>query len=82
MMHKIKLREDFADAVLSGDKSFEVRKNDRGYKVGDTVKFRVIDKISNTVDHPLNKKEYRITYVLNEWGIDEDYVVFAIKEIV
>ena len=30
MTHEIKLREEYADAVLSGDKCFEVRENDRG----------------------------------------------------
>ena len=36
MEHYIKIRQSFADAVYSGEKTFEVRKNDRGYQKGDT----------------------------------------------
>ena len=36
--HKIKLREEYADAVFSGDKSFEIRYNDRGYQKGDRIR--------------------------------------------
>ena len=35
MVHNIKIRESFAEAVMRGDKTFEVRKNDRGYQKGD-----------------------------------------------
>lgn len=33
--HRLKIQEQYADAVLNGTKTFEIRKNDRGYKVGD-----------------------------------------------
>ena len=82
--HKIKIYEEFADAVLSGDKNFEIRKNDRGYQKGDHVIFDVCDSNSIGVfhiDHPLNGIEFEITYVLNGWHIEQDYVVFGIKRI-
>jgi hypothetical protein len=31
MVHTIKIKESFADAVYEGRKNFEVRENDRGY---------------------------------------------------
>ena len=31
MRHKIKIRKPFADVIVGGDKTFEVRYNDRGY---------------------------------------------------
>lgn len=33
--HTLKICKKYADAVMSGAKTFEIRKNDRGYKVGD-----------------------------------------------
>ena len=30
MRHEIKIGKDFATAILSGEKNFEIRKNDRG----------------------------------------------------
>ena len=37
--HDLKLSIEFCDAVLSGEKTFEVRKNDRGFQTGDLIRF-------------------------------------------
>ena len=79
-IHNIKLQKEFADAVMEGDKNFEVRYNDCGYQKGDMVIFHVMDGIFQ-ISHPLNYKNYEITYVLNGWGIKENYVVFGIREV-
>ena len=79
MIHKIKLVESFADAVLSGDKCFEIRKNDRGYQKGDFVKFTVCTSGGmKRITHPLDEAVFRITYVLNGFGLEADYCVFGI----
>lgn len=39
-MHDVKIWPEFFDDVQTGRKSFELRKNDRGYKVGDLILFR------------------------------------------
>ena len=81
MKHHIKLNENFADAVYSGEKCFEIRDNDRGYQKGDTVQFKVMsDNLYGvSAPHPLNNVEFEITYVLNGWGLKEGFVVFSIK---
>lgn len=78
--HKIKIREEFADAVLSGDKCFEVRVDDRGYQKGDLVQFNVVDSTPDDLymPHPLNEVTYEITYVLHGWGLREGYAAFGI----
>lgn len=83
MIHKIKIRESFANAVDCGDKTFEVRKNDRGYQKGDLVSFVVLYDSDGCemISHPLMKKMFTITYVLSGWGIEDGYVVFGIKEV-
>lgn len=73
MTHNIKLDISFCDLVYSGVKTFEVRRNDRNYQIGDLICFQ-------PVEHPVNDKIYEITYVLSGWGIQEGFVVFAIKE--
>ena len=78
--HNLKLLENFADDILIGYKTFEVRENDRGFQKGDTVKVTCIDKGGNRLQHLINDKIYEITYVLNGWGIKNGYVVFGIKE--
>lgn len=81
MVHKIKLREEFADAVLSGEKNFEIRENDRGYQKGDEIHFRVVDEAGFAVNHKLSHTgvKYEITYVLSGWGIKDGCVVFGIR---
>lgn len=80
--HELKILEDFADAVYSGDKTFELRENDRGFQKGDHIIFTALDSQLNIImDHEINYCEYEITYVLNGWGLKENYVALAIKRI-
>ena len=78
--HAIKILDTFAYAVWSGDKSFEIRKNDRGYQKGDEVVFEVIEADGHPAPtHPLNRKSYEITYVLSGYGLSDGYCVFGIR---
>lgn len=79
--HKIKLLLNFCDDVLSGDKRFEIRENDRGYQKGDRVVFQPYEPSNPFVKHPITDKVYEITYVLNGWGLKDGYVVFGIREV-
>lgn len=80
--HEIKIREEFADAVLNGDKTFELRENDRGYQKGDFVKFTVLDRLNVPyVSHKLHDEIYEITYVLNGWGLEPNKVAFSIRKV-
>ena len=82
MLHEIKLREPFCDAVLAGEKTFEVRENDRGYQKGDRIKFVPISRGGvYEIRHAIAEKEYEIIYVLSGWGLENGYVAFAIKEV-
>ena len=83
MIHQLKINESFANAVLRGDKTFEVRENDRGFQTGDFVMFTVLYNSDGLemINHPLSKRLYEITYVLSGWGIKEGYVVFGIKRV-
>lgn len=81
-VHDLKLNIEFCSAVLYGDKTFEVRLNDRGYQKGDYIYFHPIDsKTLQEVNHPIIDKCFEITYVLNGYGIYEDYVCFSIKKL-
>lgn len=80
-VHEVKIYESYADAVLSGEKTFEIRFNDRGYQKGDRLKFRVTEDGSSfrVSFHDLNEKEYEITYVHSGLGMADNYVALAIK---
>lgn len=83
MTHQLKIRADFADRVLSGEKTFEIRKNDRDFQRGDEIIFQVVWLSGSAYEvceeHPLDGKAYTITYVLSGWGLKEDYVALGIK---
>ena len=81
MTHKIKIQDVFADSVVSGQKSFEVRLNDRNYQRGDYVVFTAVNENEEKINHPINKEEYEITYVLSGWGLKDGYVAFGIKRV-
>lgn len=44
MIHELKLRREFFDYVRFGMKKFEIRKDDRGFNVGDTLVLKEIDE--------------------------------------
>lgn len=82
MIHTLKLREDYVEPVLLGEKTFEVRENDRGYQKGDYVYFKAISRRGvPLMDTILEQRTYQITYVHSGLGLKENYVVFGIKEV-
>lgn len=60
--HRLKVFVKYADAIMNGTKTFEVRKNDRGYKVGDKIVFDVVTNkgyaVGAAARHPLNGATY------------------------
>lgn len=80
-LHEIKILSYFADMVVSGEKTFEIRKNDRCYQKGDVIRFTSVDFSGLPVPHSIDYKKYLITCVLPYYGIETGYVVMGIKEI-
>lgn len=77
--HSLKIWPEFFNAISSGAKRFEVRKNDRDYALGDQIHFREFDPDKNDYTGRYISMA-RITYVMpgGEFGIDPDYVVLGI----
>lgn len=80
MRHKIKIEKQFADEIFLGNKTFEIRNNDRGYQKGDYIIFDVVDDLGISIFHEISDKKYIITYVLSGCGLKENYVVFSFCE--
>lgn len=76
--HDLKIEQAFFAAVLSGDKTFEIRNNyDRGFQKGDTITLHELSKISSTLQTGRTFNGV-ITYVLN-YQQQPGWVVFAFK---
>ena len=80
MMHELKIQVPFADAIVEGRKTFELRYNDRGFQAGDEVRFHAVVNGLGT-SHPINDRRYAITYVLGGWGLKDDWVALSIREL-
>ena len=83
--HRLKVLIKYADAIMNGTKTFEVRKNDRGYEVGDKIVFDVVTNegysIGEAARRPLNGATYRIDYILDDFeGLAQKYVALAIRK--
>ena len=83
--HRLKVLIKYADAIMNSTKTFEVRKNDRGYEVGDKIVFNVVaddcHSFREAARHPLNGEAYRIDYILDDFeGLAQKYVALAISK--
>ena len=88
-LHELKILHKYLLDVDLGNKTFELRKNDRDYQVGDLIRFIDIREDDSTAKNQIepNIDEntlYRITYVLKDvekYGLDRDYCILAIKKL-
>ncbi|MCI8751394.1 MAG: DUF3850 domain-containing protein [Lachnospiraceae bacterium] len=53
VIHRLKILDIFADDILEGNKTFELRYNDRNYQKDDFIKFVVVDREGHISRHPL-----------------------------
>lgn len=87
--HTLKIVPTFFDAVKNGIKTFEIRKCDRNYAVGDTLHLREYDSdLITDVDAERftgRRTDAVITYIVTHQdfpqGIAEGYCVMAIEVI-
>lgn len=77
-LHRLKLSYSFWDAVMSGEKTFELRENDRGFQKGDLITFQEVDEIG--IKTTRTSENFVITYVLPGWGLKDNYVALAIRK--
>ena len=83
MLHQLKIKQCYLCHILEGGKTFEIRKNDRDFQVGDTIRFLPLEdgeydayKITSPIP------EYRINYVMSDFsGLQQNHVGLAITPI-
>ncbi len=78
-IHTLKIWPKHFKSILSGKKTFEVRKNDRKFKVGDSLHL-----VEWNPDNRLFTGAFimmEVTYILKggEFGIAKDHVVMSVK---
>ena len=77
-LHELKIKEEYYREIEAGNKTFEIRKNDRDFQAGDYINFTIVRGSLVFETYPL----FKITYVLKnvpEYGLDKDYCIFGFK---
>ena len=81
-IHELKIQLPYFEAVYTGLKTFEFRKDDRGFEVGDLIRFRVLGKTMLGADNSvLSDVLFKIKYILRdipELGLPKDYCILGI----
>lgn len=75
--HRLKLAKMFFDAVDTGKKSFELRKNDRNYQIGDILELHEMSDGEETG----RVTEKQVIYILEGFkGLEEGYCILGLSE--
>lgn len=77
-IHSLKTWPYYFEKILTGEKNFEVRKDDRNFQVGDTLILQEYKPGFGYTDHEIAKE---VTYKLSggEFGIEKGFCVLSIK---
>lgn len=76
--HDLKLWPQFFPALARGEKTFEIRKNDRNFQVGDGLRLREWDPVEER--YTGREVQAEISYVLSGWGLEEGFVCLGLKD--
>ena len=82
MTHALKTWKEYYKEQENGNKLFEIRKDDRPYKVGDKFLSQEYDNVKN--EYTGRETTYFISYVLRNaemFGLATGYVILQLKEI-
>ena len=73
--HELKIYPKYFEAILDGKKTFEIRKNDRYFHVGD----RIVLKEWDNIKYSGREIHATIKYILDDAfiGLAEGYVAFS-----
>ena len=77
MQHDLKILPQYFEAVKTGKKKFELRKNDRDYKVGDEIHLEEWERAGGYTGRDIVKE---ITYVLKDcerFGLKDGYCIIG-----
>jgi len=80
-IHKLKTWEKYFKDVLSGLKNFELRKNDRNFKIGDEL---ILEEYISESDFYTGRILHRrIDYILEggNFGLENGFVILSISKL-
>lgn len=70
--HELKILPEYLEAVVDGSKTFEIRKNDRNFSVGDTICLNEFDGTKMT-----GRWTERVVTYITDYEQKDGYVVMG-----
>jgi len=77
MIHELKIKNEYLLAVIDGSKTFELRKDDRDYKVGDYLHLQGYH--NGKYNHLETVKEITYIYRGGEYGLEKGFAILGLK---
>lgn len=77
MIHSLKIQSKYFADVVSGLKTFEIRKNDRDYEVGDILE---LEEIDSDFEYTGNSHYVQVTYI-TDYAQQDGYVAMGIAPV-
>lgn len=78
MIHELKIKSEYLLAVQDGSKTFEIRKNDRNYKVGDWLHLRGYHNGQHTGLETVKQISYMFEGN-DQYGLKKGFVVLGLR---
>lgn len=81
MIHELKTHSEYFKAILTGDKTFELRKDDRNFQRGDELLLKEYNPLTNTFSGKFLHR--RIKYILRggKFGLEEGFCIMSMEKI-
>lgn len=76
--HELKCYSQYFQRICTGQKTFEIRKNDRDFQVGDILCLKEYDEKTGYPDYGPDQRRAEITY-MTDYAQQPGYVVLGIK---
>ena len=80
MLHKLKIKRHFIDDIIANKKTFEIRKDDRNFAVGDLISF-TSPKSWELWPLLLYEITYKLSFEDFPDGLKENYCILGIRKI-
>lgn len=79
-VHELKVWPEYFQAIIDNKKKFELRKNDRGFQVGDTLVLKEFEPGGSKFSG--REAEVKVTYAIYgpAWGLPADICVLSIEK--
>ena len=77
MTHELKILPEYYEEVKCGNKNFELRKNDRDYMEGDTIRLRAWDGEKHLYKAPLERTVKFVLMDCPEYGLMDGYCILG-----